>query len=133
MQFTRRVVLLALLTGLVGVLFAGERSGKWPTVRAHYLEAHPTCAACGSAEHLTVHHILPFQFWPEKELDTENLIMLCESPTHNCHLIFGHLMDYHSYNPSVRKDAEAYLAKRKARPMSKADLKRFEHQFQTAP
>jgi 5-methylcytosine-specific restriction endonuclease McrA len=88
------------------------RSGHWPVLRAAWLKEHPACAACGASEHLTVHHVVPFQVDPRKELDATNLITLCE----RCHLVFGHLGDWQSRNPDVRIDAAAYQAKRQARP-----------------
>lgn len=43
---------------------------------------------------------------PEKELDENNLIPLCEGKkTINCHLIIGHGGDYRDYNPYVKKSA----------------------------
>ena len=95
---------------------AAERSSHWPTVRAAHLVDHPTCAACGAAKNLVVHHVVPFHERPELELDPSNLITLCESPSHNCHFVFGHLLSYRSWNAEVRSDAEAYLKKVKERP-----------------
>ncbi len=95
-----------------------ERSSEWPKVRAQHLALHPTCAACGSAhDKMEVHHKLPFHLDPSKELDPNNLITLCEHPSHICHLIFGHLLDFRSYNPQVEQDAADYLEAVKSRPM----------------
>jgi 5-methylcytosine-specific restriction enzyme A len=113
-------VLVKFVTLLIAILLVASfanaaeapRSGHWPSVRAAYLHDHPTCEACGKAADLTVHHIVPFHIDPSRELDATNLITLC----HTCHLVFGHLGDYQSYNPNVREDAAAYLAKVKARP-----------------
>jgi 5-methylcytosine-specific restriction protein A len=86
------------------------RSGKWPTVRKHHLEKEPACIACGGTDHLTVHHIAPFHLHPAKELDPDNLATLCEHPSHNCHLIWGHYCDFKRYfNPTVRADAGRYF------------------------
>ena len=88
------------------------RSGKWPAVRKHYIEAHPTCEACGREESLEVHHCEPFHEHPEKELDPDNLIALCR----RCHELLGHLDKWSSYNPAVREDAAGMLRKIKNRP-----------------
>ena len=81
----------------------------WPKVRAEHLEAQPACAVCGSVKDLEVHHIFPFHKYPEWELSPENLITLCESRKWvNCHLFFGHLGDYHNFNPHVREDAKLF-------------------------
>ncbi len=97
----------------------GERSPEWPKARADYLAGHPTCAACGlSHDRMEVHHKAPFHLHPERELDPGNFITLCEHESHNCHLIFGHLLDFAAYNPSVEEDAAGYLAKVGSRPYS---------------
>lgn len=101
------------------------RSGHWATVRAEHLKQQPTCQACGGSHFLEVHHIEPFHLhqvdrhhYPlDRELDPKNLITLCESATHNCHLWVGHLGLWSSWNPEVREDAAIWLAKVLARPM----------------
>lgn len=85
------------------------RSGKWPRVRAAHLADHPACAACGSRKDPQVHHVQPYHLFPELELEPSNLITLCGPGGHNCHLAYGHSMDYHAYNPHVREDAALQL------------------------
>ena len=85
-----------------------KRSGEWPTVEKHFLEAHPTCAACEGTERLNIHHCRPFHTFPQLELDTNNLITLCMGEL-ECHLQIGHCGDFKLYNPNVRKDAEEAL------------------------
>lgn len=110
---------------------AAERSGRWPTVRAACLESHPACEACGCKdEAMNVHHVEPFEYAPERELDPTNLITLCNK--HHCHLMIGHLGDYKAFNPNVRDDAARMLKRIKARPYSREDAKKFQAQFQTA-
>ena len=92
------------------------RSPHWHAVRAAHLEKHPTCAACGGTDHLEVHHVQPYHLHPAEELDPKNLITLCESPAHACHLVFGHLYSWHSFNATVRRNAAAWLAKVRNRP-----------------
>jgi len=86
---------------------AGERSGRWPTVQKAHLKLHPFCEACGCSAKklLNVHHILPFHECPELELVETNLVTLCESPAHNCHLALGHLLNWRSWNVHVVKHA----------------------------
>ena len=89
-----------------------KRSSKWPTVRKHHLEAHPTCAVCGGTKKLEVHHKAAFSDHPELELEPSNLITLCEaSKSCNHHLFVGHLGDYKKINPDVVEDA-AYWNKK---------------------
>ena len=92
------------------------RSPHWHSVRAAHLKAQPECAACGGKVRLEVHHIEPYHLHPDRELDPANLITLCEAKGHNCHLIQGHLLDWHSFNREVRRDAASYRAKVESRP-----------------
>lgn len=96
--------------GLVG---AGERSSKWPKVRAAYMRGNPVCEACGATCDLEVHHIAIFSEEPERELDPTNLITLCRSD----HLKLGHKCeDGHTNwkcgNPNVRDEAARELMRR---------------------
>lgn len=90
-----------------------KRSNHWPTVRKHFVESNPACAACGGKDKLEVHHIQPFHLNPELELDPNNLIALCESTSYGiiCHLVIGHNGDYKKINPNVIEDAAAILRK----------------------
>lgn len=101
--------------GAVYALVTG-RSPKWPTLRRPHLAAHPTCAACGARLNLAAHHINPTHAFPDRELDPTNLMTLCESPARNCHLTFGHLYSWESWNPTAAADAAAQLARVRARP-----------------
>lgn len=93
------------------------RSSQWHAVREKHLKANPTCAACGTSDHLEVHHEKPFHLYPQLELVEHNLITLCESPAHNCHLIFGHLLSWRSWNPLVRGDATNWAQRFRMRPV----------------
>jgi len=91
-----------------------SRSGKWPTVRNNFVKGK-TCAACGASKNLVVHHKIPVQVDPTKELDDDNFIVLCSKPS-NCHFVFGHLHSYVSWNSDVVRDCEAHLKKVRNRP-----------------
>jgi hypothetical protein len=96
--------------------FGNKRSPQWGGVRKKFLKTHGTCVACGSKKHLEVHHIVPFHVDPSKELQPTNFITLCQSRSHNDHLIFGHLLDFRAMNGKVVPDSVDYhgeLAKRK--------------------
>ena len=86
---------------------AKKRSPLWAKVRAEHLVRNPFCAVCGGTKNLDTHHILPFHEFPELELDTYNLITLCESKNLGvtCHLFFGHLGNYRKINKMVVIDA----------------------------
>ncbi|MGA7781162.1 MAG: HNH endonuclease signature motif containing protein [Paraburkholderia sp.] len=94
------------------------RSGKWPTVRKQHLALHPTCEVCGGTQKLEVHHRRPFHLHPNLELDPKNLVTLCEANKDgvNCHLLFGHLGNFRSFNVDVLIDAALWLTKIKGRP-----------------
>lgn len=89
------------------------RSPQWSVIRKEHLKVYDVCAACGRNKKLEVHHIEPVHLNPDKELDPSNLITLCNDP---CHLLFGHLMNYKSWNENVEKDCEAYYKKIQSRP-----------------
>ncbi len=122
---------------LVDAAAAGERSGRWHTVRGAYIAEHSTCEACGGKGSpeapLQVHHVLSYELYPERELDPENLITLCP----RCHLVFGHLGDFKAFNPLVREAAARHLAEVKSRPYTKADAakyrRKFSCEYQNAP
>jgi 5-methylcytosine-specific restriction endonuclease McrA len=89
------------------------RSAKWSDVRKKHLNINPNCIACGRNSRLEVHHKIPVHISPELELDHSNLVTLCADP---CHLLFGHLMNFKSYNKMVIEDSMVYLNKVKNRP-----------------
>ena len=91
------------------------RSPKWQSVRKEHIKNNPYCIACGRDKKLEVHHIKPVHLFPELELDPSNLVTLCADP---CHLLFGHLMYFKSWNSTVIEDSSSYLAKIKCRPYS---------------
>lgn len=89
------------------------RSPKWKKIRQEFIKNHPVCAGCGSTKDLEVHHIEPVHINPNRELDSSNLITLCDK---YCHFAIGHLMNYKSYNPNVIIDAKDFLYKIENRP-----------------
>lgn len=98
---------------IFNIIIFGKRASGWSKVRKKHLKKQPVCAACGNSRRLQVHHIKPVHKHPELELDENNLITLCASP---CHLIFGHLKNWKSWNTEVVEDCEKYLTKLKERP-----------------
>lgn len=84
------------------------RSPSWSAVRKKHIEKQPCCQACGSCKRPEVHHIIPVHVDPSKELDPNNLITLCDK---YCHFIFGHLMNYKSWNDNVVEDSRVYYKK----------------------
>lgn len=98
---------------------SAKRSAHWPTVRRQHLQLHPVCELCGGSDKLEVHHVRPFHLHPDLELDPANLITLCEAKKDgvNCHLLFGHLGNFKSFNVDVRTDAPAWRLKITNRPM----------------
>lgn len=95
------------------------RSSHWSSVRKHHLEAHPACEMCGGTAKLEVHHVRPFHLHPDLELEPSNLVTLCEANKDgaNCHLLFGHLGNFRSWNTAVEADATEWNGKIKSRPL----------------
>lgn len=87
------------------------RSSGWKLARKNHLKAHPKCIVCGSTRNVVPHHVVPFHVDPSMELDPDNLVTLCESPSFNCHLFFGHLKRWDRHNPDILKDAEEWRRK----------------------
>jgi len=94
------------------------RSNHWHTVRKEHLNSYGVCAVCGGKDKLQVHHKKPFHSHPELELDLNNLITLCEHSGRDCHLVFGHLQSFKSYNPNVEEDSKIWNEKLKNRPLN---------------
>ena len=93
------------------------RSPKWRKVRSEHIKNYPECAACGRKNGLEVHHIVPYHIDPSKELDPTNLITLCGK---YCHFVFGHLMDWKSWNENVVRDCTLYYLARLNKPYKQA-------------
>lgn len=87
------------------------RSNKWKKIRNEFIKNNNKCAVCGSADNLVAHHIVPVHVDPSKELDFSNLIPLCQNPTFNCHLFFGHFKNWCRFNPNVSEDAKNWKEK----------------------
>lgn len=92
-------------------LQALPRSPRWREIRQVHLKNHPTCEVCGNSKNVVPHHIVPFSIDPSRELDPSNLISLCEGPTFNCHLFFGHLRNWSCHNPDIVEDARIWRNK----------------------
>lgn len=90
-----------------------KRSSKWRNVRAIYIKKFPICAVCGGKTKISVHHIYPFHLFPELELKMDNLITLCNYK--RCHINYGHLFSYKSYNINIKADAYYFNQKIKNR------------------
>jgi hypothetical protein len=98
--------ILGLFRGISSL--GSPRSSLWRRTREEHLKSNPECAVCGRKKNLVPHHVIPVHVDPSKELDPENLITLCEGPSFNCHLFFGHLRDWTKFNPEVKSDAEGW-------------------------
>ena len=92
------------------------RSPKWPLIRAEHLKMYPKCAVCCGSEKIEVHHKLPFHLNPDMELNLGNLISLCSKAGKECHLVFGHLGSFKSWNPDIEEDAWMWREKISERP-----------------
>ena len=90
-------------------LICEQRSSSWSKVRADFLKVQKCCQACLSRRGLEVHHIIPFSVDPTKELDCENLIVLC----HYCHFVVGHLCNWNNVNNFVVLDSATLKSRHK--------------------
>ncbi len=87
------------------------RDAHWDRAAAKHLLTHnrcenPLCRAklevVDGRRNLEIHHVLPFEYFPELEMDESNWVVLCRAP-HDCHRLLGHLSDFKAYNPLLRK------------------------------
>lgn len=113
-----------IITHLKGVAqgkhtLSNPRSNEWPKARKTHLSIEPNCTLCGGNSKIEVHHIRPFHLHPELELDPKNLVTLCEADTDgvNCHLLFGHLGNFKSFNVDVLQNAAEWSQKIHNRPL----------------
>ena len=93
--------------------FGAVRSSKWPAFRKRFLKGK-ICAICGGKDQIELHHKQPFHLKPELELDPNNVAPLCEK--NDCHLRFGHLYNFRSFNPDIENDSIIWSYKIKHRP-----------------
>ena len=99
--------------------YSSRRSPLWPKAkREHFkIKKNQRCAVCGRKSRLQVHHIIPFHLAPQWELKKSNLITLCTRPNVlNCHLVFGHLGNFRSFNENLIEDVKSWFNKFKNRP-----------------
>ena len=94
--------------------YFGSRNSRWSSVRKMFISMHPHCAVCGGLNKLEVHHIKSFHEHPDLELDFDNMIVLCEK--YGCHLRFGHLYSYKSWNENIVTDPKIWREKIANRP-----------------
>jgi 5-methylcytosine-specific restriction protein A len=94
-----------------------RRSSVWDMVREAHLDENPTCAGCGGADKLQVHHVIPVHLDPSSELDHSNLITLCMG-INECHLSLGHKGSWRRHNPFVRTDCLTLREKRSVQSTS---------------
>jgi hypothetical protein len=92
-----------------------RRSSKWRKIRNQHIKDNPYCAVCGSKKKVEVHHLIPFNYAPDLELDENNRMSLCENKKYgiNCHLLIGHLGNYKRFNYSIKVDAMTWNQKLK--------------------
>lgn len=102
-----------------------KRSKDWHKVRNLFLKKNNKCHVCSGTKKLEVHHIKPFNTHPELELNTSNLITLCESKKNgvNCHLFIGHLGSYRDININVIEDAKIWKEKLSRRKTARRQKK----------
>ena len=92
-------------------LGGAERSPQWPRVRREWLEKHPNCAVC-EKKPCEVHHQLPFHLDPSLELAESNFISLCRDH----HFLFGHLLNWSSFDAEVEVNSRVMHDRIKNRP-----------------
>jgi 5-methylcytosine-specific restriction protein A len=90
----------------------GLRSPHWEKTAKEHLKEQPVCQYCGGSLMRQVHHKEPYHLRPDLELDKKNLITLCMCPLRRCHLKYGHLGNWKSFNPKIQEICDARKDKR---------------------
>ena len=91
-----------------------SRSPLWRKFREEQIKLRGgRCELCKGTKTLELHHIESFVRNPSRELDSENVMILCESGKNGvvCHRFFGHLGDYRKINPNVIDDVNDWRLK----------------------
>src|SRR3990167_6514861 len=91
-------------------LFGASRSPQWASFRKKHIK--DKCEICGRNKELQLHHFLPVHLFPAQELNPENVYTLCR----DCHLSFGHLFSFYSYNPYLKEDIKLWKERIAKRP-----------------
>jgi hypothetical protein len=92
------------------------RSPHWRAFELAFLKGK-SCALCGGRKLLQAHHVRPFHLFPRLELVESNVLPLCEgNPACNCHLLWGHLGNFQSWNETVVFDVEQFALQMRRRP-----------------
>lgn len=100
-------------------LGGADRSPQWPRFRKEQIEIRGgKCELCGGKDKLELHHVERFTDNPSRELDSKNVLILCESGNNGiiCHRSFGHLGSYLSINKDAVKDVAEWRIKILKRP-----------------
>jgi len=126
MRLLTYILSLALMACvLVIAALAADRAPQWQTTRDRVIANHPACAYCGSPAE-KVHHIVPFHVDDSKELNTDNLLALCDA----CHGTTAHLdRHYQSWNPLIAEEIKLHKAMVAARPKTEKEAKAFVKRF----
>ena len=98
--------------------FGAARSSAWPAFRKRYEKIEPKkCKVCGD-DRSELHHILPFHKDPSREMDSTNVIWLCDGAgTLEHHRGLGHLGNFRSWNAEIEVDARILHDKIMHRPL----------------
>lgn len=91
--------------------FGMARSSEWEKFRNEFMKDNNFCEVCRTDKNLEAHHIKPFHLNPSLELDKDNLIALCRDH----HYLFGHFLNWSSFNPDVISDSKIWNVKIKTR------------------
>ena len=93
-----------------------DRNPQWAE-RSAAFKVGKVCRACRRHEWLEVHHICPVHLFPEKEMVEQLWVVLCNPGSMGgCHLLFGHLQSWSSYNMQVEYDVSRWAERIGSRP-----------------
>lgn len=90
-----------------------KRSPEWSKTKREFEKLYPkVCEFCGTTKKMNLHHLKPFNLFPDLENDFNNLLWACR----DCHFIFCHLKFWGSYDLNAKETAKWYRGKIENRP-----------------
>ena len=100
-----------------GLLGGVQRSSKWNWWKKQYEKTHPKICPICSNKKCSLHHKESFATKPEKELDENNVVWLCDGwGTLQHHRGIGHLGSFVSLNENLDEDIKIWRKKFLTRP-----------------
>ncbi len=88
---------------------------KFERLAEEHKKISPACLICGSTENCDVHHLFPWEMFPDKRYEPKFFRTLCRNPGCQGHLIAGHCGDWKAWSQHTDTDIVYLKARRHER------------------